>query len=116
MSRRPHSYFPHVRVAITLLGVEIRRGRLERRWTVKELAERAGISPNTLLRVEVGNPDVGIGIMLECAHLVGVPLFVPEDDMRSRELELKAELEHSRNRLALLPRRARRPMNLDVDF
>lgn len=99
---------------MTLLGIEIRRGRLESHWTIKELAERAGISPNTPMRAEAGNPDVGIGIMLECAHLAGVPLFIPEDAMRSTEL--KAKLEHSCDRLALLPSRLRRPRALTNDF
>lgn len=86
-----------------LLGSQIREARVERRWTVRELAERAGISTSTLLKVEQGDPSVTLGVAFDVATLVGVPLF--HEDRAS----LGAELAHRRDRLALLPQRVREP-------
>lgn len=81
----------------------MREARVERRWTVRELAERAGISTSTLQKVEQGDPSVTLGVAFDVATLVGVPLF---DLDRSR---LGAELARRRDRLALLPQRVRDP-------
>ncbi len=69
---------------------------------MQELADRAGITPFTLRKVERGDLTVGLGVAFEVAALVGVSLF-HED--RSR---LTSDLERARDRLALLPERVRR--------
>ncbi|MBA2317861.1 MAG: helix-turn-helix transcriptional regulator [Euzebyales bacterium] len=51
------------------------RARRERRWTVAALAERAGISPVTLRKVEKGDPTVALGAAFEVATLLGIHLF-----------------------------------------
>ncbi|WP_246551652.1 helix-turn-helix domain-containing protein [Miltoncostaea oceani] len=61
--------------ATGLLGAQVREGRLKRRWTAAELAERAGMSKATLLKIEHGDPSVSLGLALHAAALVGVPLF-----------------------------------------
>lgn len=100
-----------IRQAAELLGARVKESRVERRWTVRELAERAGISTSTLQKVERGNPGVTLGVAFDVATLVGVPLF--EED-RSR---LAAELARRRDRLALLPQRVREPKgDLDNEF
>ena len=110
MSKRQHVYPPTVREAAELLGAEVRRARLERRWTVRELAERAGISPTTLQKVERGDPSVSLGTAFDAATLVGVPLFYTDD---SRLADEAARL----RRPTLLPRAVRRPRReLDNEF
>jgi transcriptional regulator with XRE-family HTH domain len=110
MSRRPHSYSPLTKEAARLLGEQVRLGRRERRWTVEELAERVGVSHVTIGKVERGDLTVGIGPALEAAALVGVPLFGVEPGGLGREIrDVQA-------RLALVPARARRPREVDVDF
>ena len=96
--------------AARLLGAQIRLGRRERRWTVEELAERVGVWHGTLRKVERGDPTVALGVALEAAVLVGVPLFHP--DPFRRELEVR----HTDDRLALLPERARKPAPVNDDF
>jgi DNA-binding XRE family transcriptional regulator len=96
--------------ATRLLGAGVRLGRRERRWTVAELAERVGVTEATMLKVERGDPGVRLGIAFEAAVLVGVPLF--DDDRGRRELEA-ARVD---DRLALLPRKTRRPREVDDDF
>jgi transcriptional regulator with XRE-family HTH domain len=111
MARRAHGYPRTVHQAAQLLGSQIKQGRLERRWPVRELAGRAGISTNTLHKVEQGDPSVLLGTALDLATLVGVPLF-HED--RSR---LAEEAARSRERVALLPQRVRqRKEDLDNEF
>jgi len=100
---RPRTYSPHTLKATKLLGALIRQARLQRRWSTAELAERAGITRPTLHNVEAGDPRVGLGIAFETAALLGIPLF-REDPER---LTIDADL--TRERLAVLPQRVRRP-------
>jgi transcriptional regulator with XRE-family HTH domain len=86
-----------------LLGAQVRLARLERRWSQKELAERADITPETLSKVERGDLSVGLGTAFEVAVLTGVPLFHEE---RSR---VRSDLDLTVARSALLPQRVRLP-------
>lgn len=111
MPKRARVYSRTVRHVAELLGSQVREARIERRWTVRDLAERAGISTSTLQKVERGDPSVALGVALDVATLVGVPLF--HEDRAT----LEAELERRRDRLTLLPRRIRTPAEeLDNEF
>lgn len=103
------SYSRTVRHACELLGVEVRQARIERRWPIRELAERAGVTPRTVVRVEKGDPAVGIGIAFDLAVLCGVPLFGTERP------DLAKRLAAGRERLELLPASARRRRSSDDD-
>jgi transcriptional regulator with XRE-family HTH domain len=111
MAKRKRAYLRGTRHAAALLGSQIRQARVERRWTMRELAERAGISLPTLIKVERGDPSVALGVAFDIATLVGVPLFY-EDLSR-----LASELRRSRDRAALLPQRVRtRDQELENEF
>lgn len=111
MPKRVRAYSRTVRQAAALLGAQVKEARVERRWSVRELAERAGVSAGTLQKVERGDPSVSLGVAFDVAGLVGVPLFVED---RS---ELASELARRRERLALLPQRVRPSRDdLDNDF
>jgi transcriptional regulator with XRE-family HTH domain len=99
--RKTHSYSRTTLQVASLLGSRVREGRLERRWTQDELADRIGASVDTLAKVERGDPTVALGIALEAARIVGVPLFVDDDARLSIDRDLTSM------RLALLPARAR---------
>jgi transcriptional regulator with XRE-family HTH domain len=108
---RTHTYSSHAIDAARLLGVEIGRARRERRWTINELAERAGVSRITVRAVEAGTPTVAIGIGFELATIVGIDLF------GASPAELPELLARGRDRLALLPARVRQPaIPVDDDF
>lgn len=110
MPKRQHAYLPTVYEAAELLGHEIKQARLARRWTVRELSERAGISPATLQKVERGNPSVALGTAFDIATLVGVPLFYADGSRLSDEA---ARL----RRPTLLRRAVRHPQRaLDNEF
>lgn len=104
------TFSPRTVEAAELLGTQVRIGRLERRWTAQELAERVGVSVVTLRKIERGDPSVGLGVAFEAATLTGVPLFYEE---RSR---LSSELQRAGDRLTVLPSRARKPREIDDDF
>jgi transcriptional regulator with XRE-family HTH domain len=110
MSRKPHAYSPQAEAAAKLLGEQVRLGRLERRWTVEELAERVGANHGTIRKVERGDLTVGLGPALEAAVLVGVPLFNSAPD------GLGPALHNVQASLAMIPSRAKRPREVDVDF
>lgn len=99
--RKAHSFSPRTLDVARVLGLEIASARQSRRWSQEELAERAGVSANTLRSVERGSPTVTLGIVSELASLVGIDLF------GAGPADLPALVAHSQDRLALLPARVR---------
>lgn len=95
---RPHTYNAVAREAAVLLGITVRAARRERRWTVEELAERVGVSPNTIRKVERGDLSVSLGTAFEAASLLGLPLFADDPTRR------RGEIQRLSDRLAVLPR------------
>lgn len=105
------TYSQHALDAARVLGLEIARARRERRMTINELAERAGISRITVRAVEAGAPTVAIGTVFELAAILGVDLFGVD------RTQLPELLSRGRDRLALLPARIRQPAApVDDDF
>jgi transcriptional regulator with XRE-family HTH domain len=89
---------PMTRDAVTVLGQLVASERRTQRRTAADLAERAGISRDTLYRAERGDPAVAVGTVLE---LLGVPLFGRDADA------LASEVARGRQLLTLLPDRVR---------
>mgnify|MGYP003677384491 CR=1 FL=1 len=76
------------------LGQNLRQARLARRFSMAELAMRASVSERTLMRLEKGDPGVGIGNLASVLAALGSPavladLMSPENDAvgLSRALE-----------------------------
>jgi transcriptional regulator with XRE-family HTH domain len=99
---------PFTTEALQLLAVSIKARRLRRGWSINELAKRVGVSHPTIIKVERGDPTVAVGTVLEAAVLVGVALFDPDPQTRTRQLA------HMNAELALLPQ-AGRSANAEVD-
>lgn len=108
--KRVRTYSQATVEAARLLGKQVREARLERRWTLGDLADRVGVNYATVRKVEEGDPSVGLGVAFESATLLGVPLFSAE--RRWREVEA-TRLD---DRLTVLPKRARRREVPDDDF
>ncbi|MEQ3552783.1 helix-turn-helix transcriptional regulator [Pseudonocardia nematodicida] len=113
MAKRSVPLRPHVQDALSVWGQLIRRGRLDRAWTAKDLAGRANVSEQTVLSAESGHRGTAVGTMLDLADLVGVPIFGIED-----RAELAIRRQRGEEMLALLPSRVRRPTGgtIDDDF
>ncbi|MFP4235867.1 MAG: helix-turn-helix domain-containing protein [Nitriliruptoraceae bacterium] len=90
---------PMTRDAIAVVGQLVASERRRQRRTAADLAARAGISRDTLYRVERGDPTVAIGTALELLVLLGVPLFDTDADGLARQVA------SGRQVLALLPDR-----------
>ncbi len=82
-----------------LLGEQIKLGRKQRQWTEQNLADRAGISRATLQKIEQGEMGCAVGLVFDVATLVGVKLF------ESDNIPLSNHIEHTRDKIALLPQR-----------
>lgn len=54
------------------LGENIHLARLRRKLSAEQLAERAGISRLTILRIEKGSPVVSIGNYLSALFILGL--------------------------------------------
>lgn len=113
MAKRTVPLRPHVQDALSVWGQLIRRGRLDRAWTAKDLAARANLSEQTVLSAEAGHRGTAVGTMMDLADLVGIPTFGIED--RS---EIAIRRHRGEEMLALLPSRVRRPKagTIDDDF
>lgn len=87
--------------AARLLGLMIRNARIERGWTIEELAERAGVSRGLVYRAEEGDMGCGIGSVFELATIVGVPLFSADQST------VGLHIANAEKTLSLLPRAVR---------
>lgn len=93
------------------MGRLIRLGRMQRKLTAQDLADRAGISRGLLQRIEKGQVNCALGAVFEVAALVGVKLFA--DDSTA----LASHFERVEDKLALLPKAVhKRQRVLDDDF
>jgi transcriptional regulator with XRE-family HTH domain len=99
MMAKQRTYSQYALEAAVLLGAHIKLGRKQRRWSEKNLAERAGISRATLQKIEKGDMSCAVGLVFEVATLVGVNLF------ESDSMPLSKHIEHTRDKIALLPQR-----------
>ncbi len=105
------TYSRYSRDALALLGGLIRAARKERKLTVQEVAERAGISRGLLQRIEKGDLKCEIGVVFEAATIVGVKLFDAD------ETTLTQHIRHTEEKLALLPKSVRKTSKAaDDDF
>lgn len=88
-------------------GALVHQGRLARRWTIAELAERARIGTATLKRIEKGTPSVSLGMWLSVLELVGLlPAIMKLDDPVAAAILDRTRVQRAR----------RKPAAADLDF
>lgn len=108
---KTRTYSLYSREAMQLISNLIRIARKERRLTTQEVSERAGISRGLLQRIEKGDLKCEIGVVFEVATIVGVKLFDTEAKT------LKKYIQHTEDKLALLPKSVRvKTKVVDDDF
>lgn len=96
-------YSEYAKDAAILMGQLIKLGRKERKWSEQNLADRAGITRATLQKIEKGEMSCAVGSVFELATLVGVQLFEQDG------VPLAKHIEHTRDKIALLPKRVVKP-------
>ena len=102
-------YSRYGRAAAELLGKSIQLGSKERKWSVQALAERAGISRGTLVKIKKGDLRCEIGLVFELAAIVGVRLFDAD------EAGVVKTIGHVNDKIALLPKSVRSVMPVVQD-
>jgi transcriptional regulator with XRE-family HTH domain len=108
---KQRTYSKYAKETARLLGKQIKLARKQKKWSEKNLADRAGISRATLQKIENGEMTCAIGLVFEAAVLVGLNLF--EQD----KMPLSISIENVSNKIALLPRRIKsRVKAVDDDF
>ena len=106
---RPYSRYSSG--AVQLIGKLIRVARKERRLTMREVSERAGISRGLLQRIERGDMKCSIGAVFEVAAILGIKLFDAD------EAALSKYIRQSDDKLTLLPKSIRnKTPAIDDDF
>ena len=107
----PRTYCRYTEEALVLMAALVRAARLERKLSMQEVAERAGISRSMLQRIEKADPKCAIGAVFEVAAIVGVKLFDPEGT------SLAQRIQQAQDKLTLLPQKARKAEKVvDDDF
>lgn len=90
MSRAPPLLLPRLARSLQALGTRLRQARLRRAYPAQTVAQRAGISRGTLLRVERGDPAVALGIYARVLQAVGLEAdldLLAADDVLGRKLQ-----------------------------
>ena len=100
-----HQLPPATATAIEKLGSDLAVARLRRKESLRSWAQRMGVTVATLMRLEVGDPGVSIGIIATALWLIQRDgelrnLAAPEHDQGALELDVRAavELGHARAR------------------
>jgi hypothetical protein len=89
--------------ALEKLGADLAVARLRRKESLKTWAARMGITVPTLMRLESGDPGVGIGIVATALWLAGMDerladLAAPEHDQGALELDVREAVDLGRQR------------------
>ena len=90
MGREKSIILPSLRRVLTELGENIRLARLRRRFSAAIVAERAGISRNTLRAIEHGDPSVTFGAYANTLLSLGLEKdlkLIARDDELGRKLQ-----------------------------
>lgn len=102
MPRKTAQPAPAVEEILRTLGENIRFARLRRKISTTMLAERAGMTRNTLRSIERGESGVTIGAYASVLFCLGMEKdlsLIGKDDMLGRKLQ-DAGLTHTRKRVS----------------
>jgi transcriptional regulator with XRE-family HTH domain len=90
MNSRSIIVLPRLEKILSQLGENIKLGRLRRKLTTQQVAERAGITRTTLWQVEKGAPHVSMGAYAQVLFVLGMEkdlLKLATDDELGRRLQ-----------------------------
>lgn len=91
MNRRSVVIMPKTKEIMEQMGEQIRLARLRRKLSAQLVAERAGISRQTLSFIEKGSPSVSMGAYAAVLHALNNMdtdlLLIAKDDELGRKLQ-----------------------------
>ena len=90
MGRKKVILLPQQTNRLKNMGEQIRFARLRRKLSMELVAERAGISRQTVTAVEKGSPSVSIGILANVLLALGLHediLLIAKDEILGRTLQ-----------------------------
>lgn len=90
MPREKSVILPSLQRLLTQVGENIRLARLRRKFSTTMVAERAGITRNTLRSIERGDPSVMIGAYAKVMFCLGLEKdfeVIARDDALGRKLQ-----------------------------
>jgi len=90
MANKTPVLLPKTQRILKELGDNIKLARLRRKLSSEQVAERAGMSRSTLIKIEMGHPGVGIGHYLGVLKVLGLEkdfLQLAKDDELGRKLQ-----------------------------
>lgn len=112
MAKKTAPLLPSTELRLQQLGERLRLGRLRRRLTGKQVAERAGMTPVTLRSLEKGSSGVTIGAYLAVMQVLGADKdldLLLKDDPLGRNLQDAALPRRSRATKQIAPPTPKRP-------
>jgi transcriptional regulator with XRE-family HTH domain len=75
---------------LNTLGENIKLARLRRKFSVRSLAERAGIAISTMTNIEAGSPSVSLGNYLQVLAVLKLEedlLLIADKDLLGRQIQ-----------------------------
>ena len=90
MGRSKILLLPQQRKKLSQVGEQIKLARLRRGLSIELVAERAGISRQSVSAVEKGNPSVSFGIYVNVLMALGLQgdiLLIAKDDTLGRTIQ-----------------------------
>jgi hypothetical protein len=107
---------PEAGSALARLGEHLQLARLRRRESQREWAWRIGVSVPTLIRMERGDPGVGVGIYATALWMMGrasalAEIAEPQQDLGALESDVRAANRRrvARARTSIAAKLAREP-------
>jgi transcriptional regulator with XRE-family HTH domain len=87
-------FSPAIADQIKALGANLKRARVRRRITQQQLADRAFVSRQLIVKIEQGNPSVSLGVLAQVLWCFGLlddmaALANPDTDKHGKWLEEK---------------------------
>ena len=90
MKTKKTSIFPQAKKTLEIFGENIKLARLRRKLSMEQVAERAGISRSTLIKIEKGDDSVSMGSYFQVLFVMRLEqdfLVVAKDDILGRKIQ-----------------------------
>ncbi|MBI2520231.1 MAG: helix-turn-helix transcriptional regulator [Bdellovibrio sp.] len=90
MKTHKNPIFPQAKKTLDVFGENIKLARLRRKLSMEQVAERAGISRSTLIKIEKGDEGVSMGSYFQVLFVMRLHedfLVVAKDDLLGRKIQ-----------------------------